>query len=133
MSTLDRAIFAEECDELPSAAEPQWETDSDATSDDDVELRGDEAEEETQDVAVAAEREESIFERKEDSSGACADAFAATRKASKSVRFAEHATICEKASCTAEAIEAKNIDDIDNTQSTVPSIAKMTTERGDPS
>ena len=50
MSTLDRAIFAQECDDLPGFTEPHWETDSDNTEDD-VELRGDEAEEETEDVA----------------------------------------------------------------------------------
>ena len=47
MSTLERAIFAQECHELPSAAEPQNETDSgdDDASEGDVEVRGDEAEE----------------------------------------------------------------------------------------
>ena len=65
MSTLERAIFVQECDELASAADPQYEPDSDANSDGDVDLRGDEAEEKTEDVA---EREESIFERKEESS-----------------------------------------------------------------
>ena len=58
MSTLDRAIFAQECDELPSAAAPQCETDSDATTDDDVELRGDEAKEEKlEDAEDAVERD----------------------------------------------------------------------------
>ena len=51
---------------MPSFAQQQWKTDSDITTDDDVELRGDEAEEETENVAFAAEREKSIFERKED-------------------------------------------------------------------
>ena len=50
MSTLERAIFAQECDELPSAAQPQYEND--------VDLRGDEAEEETEDVVRNSECEE---------------------------------------------------------------------------
>ena len=50
MSILDRAIFAQECDELPSVTEQQWEMDSDDTEDA-FESRGDEAEEETEDVA----------------------------------------------------------------------------------
>ena len=66
MSTMERALFSQECDELPSAAEIQYGTDSgDDASEGDVDLRGDEAEEETEDVA---EREESISERQEESS-----------------------------------------------------------------
>ena len=58
-STLERATFAQECDELLSAPEPQYETDSDDdVSENDLDLCGDEAEEETEDVA---EREESTF------------------------------------------------------------------------
>ena len=58
MSTLERAIFAQECDELPSAAEPQYETDSDDASEGNVDLRGDAAEEETEDVAVGVRNSE---------------------------------------------------------------------------
>ena len=47
LSTLERAIFAQEGDDLPSAAGPQWGTGSDATSGQHADLRGDEAEEET--------------------------------------------------------------------------------------
>ena len=50
MSILDRAIFAQECDELPGFAEQQWETDSDVTENA-SESRGEVTEEETEDVA----------------------------------------------------------------------------------
>ena len=45
-------------------------------------------------------------------SGVCGDALGATRTALKSVRFAEPATISDKASCTAEAIEAEKIEHV---------------------
>ena len=55
MSTLDRVIFAQECDELPGFTEQQWETvsgasESGADNADMFEKRGEEAEEETEDV-----------------------------------------------------------------------------------
>ena len=46
-------------------------------------------------------------------SGVCGDALGATRTALNSVRFAEPATISDKASCTAEAIEAEKIEDVE--------------------
>ena len=56
MSPLDRPIFAQECDELPGFTAQQWETDGDTTESevenaDAFESRGEEAEEETEDVA----------------------------------------------------------------------------------
>ena len=59
MSTLESAIFAQECDELPSAFDPQYETDTDDDEfENNVDLRGDEAEEETEDVVRNSECEE---------------------------------------------------------------------------
>ena len=46
-------------------------------------------------------------------SGVCGDALGATRTAIKSARFVETATISDKASCTAEAIEAEKIEDVE--------------------
>ena len=64
ISTLERAIFAQECDVLPSVAAPAYETDSDNDVDEnDVDLRGDESEEAMEDDVGGVRNSESEEER----------------------------------------------------------------------
>ena len=72
MSSLERTTIAQQFDEVPNHRNRQWETDSSASESETsiadgkeeiFERRGVEFKEEMENVAVAAEREKSIFER----------------------------------------------------------------------